>query len=176
MRLVRPSEEWEREHKAYVEEWGPDRMVPSSFSLAGFDSYDAYLVELGKRESGTGQWLPCTNYFLVNDRKRIVAMVDIRHELNDHLYRVGGHIGYGVRPSERKKGYATLILAMALEKCKELGIEKVLVTCDEDNIGSAKVILANGGIEDKPELNTDEKVTRRFWIALGNGGDNDARS
>jgi predicted acetyltransferase len=165
MRLERPSQEWEKEHRTYIDEWGPSRMIPSSFNLEGMDSYEEYLVELAKRESGHGQWLPCSNYFLVNEEDRILAMIDIRHELNDYLYRFGGHIGYSVRPSERKKGYATLILKKGLEKCKELGIDKVLVTCDEDNIGSAKVILNNNGVEDYQEKENDG-VVRRFWIKL----------
>jgi predicted acetyltransferase len=164
MRLVRPSLDWEKEHREYVEEWGPSRMVPSSFHLDGFDTYELFLEELAKREGGHGKWLPCTNYFFINENNRILGMVDIRHELNDFLYQFGGHIGYGVRPSERRKGYATVILQLALEKCKELGIKEVLVTCDEDNIGSAKVILNNGGLEDQSEIDTDGIVKRRFWI------------
>ncbi|MEN2768966.1 GNAT family N-acetyltransferase [Ornithinibacillus xuwenensis] len=168
MRLERPSIAWEKEHQMYVAEWGPSRMTPSSFNLNGFDNYEGFLKELAKRESGLGNWLPSTNYFLVNEADRVLGMVDIRHELNDFLYRIGGHIGYSVRPSERRKGYATLILAKALEECRELGMDKVLVTCDEDNIGSAKVILHNGGIEDVSERDTDGTRKRRFWITINN--------
>lgn len=168
MEFVRPSIEWEREHREYVEEWGPARMVPSSFDLAGFESYEMFLEALTKRENGHGKWLPCTNYFLVNENHRILGMVDIRHELNDFLFRFGGHIGYSVRPSERRKGYATLILKLALAKCKDIGINDCLVTCDEDNIGSAKVILNNGGIEDQSETDIDGIVKRRFWIKITN--------
>ncbi|MFD2044175.1 GNAT family N-acetyltransferase [Ornithinibacillus salinisoli] len=164
MRLERPSLEWELEHKKYVEEWGPSRMVPSSFNIDGFDSYPAYLEALAEREKGNGKWLPNTNYFLVNDQNRIVAMVDIRHSLNEHLFNEGGHIGYSVRAVERRKGYATRILAEALKKCKDIGISRVLVTCDEENIGSAKTILNNGGIEDRSFVDSEGSVTRRFWI------------
>ncbi|WP_099156681.1 GNAT family N-acetyltransferase [Virgibacillus ndiopensis] len=164
MRLIRPSVEWEDEHRSYVEEWGTSRMVPSSFDLSVNETYDAYLQALAIREAGNEKWLPSTNYFLVDDNDKIVAMVDIRHKLNDFLRNVGGHIGYSTRPSERKKGYATFILAGALKKCKELDINQVLVTCDEDNIGSAKVIINNGGMEDESFTDTDGTVKRRFWI------------
>ncbi|MEW9677288.1 GNAT family N-acetyltransferase [Lentibacillus sp. L22] len=164
MRLERPSLKWKEEHENYVKEWGPARMIPSSFNLSGYDTYEAYLEALAIREGGTDKWLPSTNYFLINDHERIVAMVDIRHELNEFLYHVGGHIGYSTRPSERKKGYATIILKEALNKCRELDIDRVLVTCDEDNIGSAKVILNNGGVEENSFKDTDGTVTRRFWI------------
>ena len=108
--------------------------------------------------------MPSTNYFLVNENDRVLAMVDIRHELTDYLRNVGGHIGYGVRPVERRKGHATRILAEALKKCSELGIQRVLVTCNADNIGSVKTILKNGGVEDKSFIEEDGTVIRRFWI------------
>ncbi|WP_188455940.1 GNAT family N-acetyltransferase [Virgibacillus oceani] len=164
MRLVRPSLEWEVEHKGYVKEWGPSRMVPSSFDLSGHVTYQAYLQALALREAGNEKWLPSTSYFLITNNDRIVGMVDIRHKLNDFLRNVGGHIGYSTRPSERKKGYATLILSEALKKCTELNINQVLVTCDEDNIGSAKVILHNSGVEDESYTDSDGTVKRRFWI------------
>ncbi|MDY0394384.1 GNAT family N-acetyltransferase [Virgibacillus halophilus] len=164
MRLTRPDVKWKEEHEAYVSEWGSSRMIPSSFNLNGYESYEAYLDALSIRENGNGKWLPSTNYFLVDEHERVLAMVDIRHELNDHLYNAGGHIGYSVRPCERRKGYATRILAEALMKCKELGIHKVLVTCDADNIGSAKTILHNGGVEDRPFMADNGNVVRRFWI------------
>ncbi|WP_051359521.1 GNAT family N-acetyltransferase [Paucisalibacillus globulus] len=166
MRLVRPSLEWEKEHRTYKEEWGSTRMIPSCFNLDGFDSYEAYLDDLVKKEKGLGKWLPFSSYFLVNDENRVLGMLDIRHELNDFLYRIGGNIGYSVRPSERKKGYATFILSEALDKCRELEMGKVLVTCDEDNTGSAKVILNNGGVEAHSEKDSDGTVKRRFWINL----------
>ncbi|WP_042144488.1 GNAT family N-acetyltransferase [Paucisalibacillus sp. EB02] len=166
MRLVRPSMKWENEHRSYLVEWGPTRIIPSSFNLEGTSSYEEYLQELLKREKGYGEWLPCSNYFLVSAENRILGLLDIRHELNDFLYRIGGHIGYSVRPSERKKGFATFILSEALHKCRELGMDKVLITCDDDNIGSAKVIIHNGGIEDHSEQDSNGIVKRRFWINL----------
>jgi predicted acetyltransferase len=164
MRLVRPSIEWEKEHEEYMKEWDESRMTPSSFDLNGFENYEAYLAALKTREAGDGKWVPSSNYFLVDEKNRVIAMVDIRHELTAYLRNIGGHIGYGVRPLERRKGYATLILTEALKKCDELGIQRVLVTCNADNIGSAKTILKNGGIEDKSFIEEDGTVIRRFWI------------
>ncbi|WP_338656157.1 GNAT family N-acetyltransferase [Sporosarcina psychrophila] len=164
MRLVRTSIEWKNEHEDYMKEWDESRITPSSFNVAGHEDYETYLEALQIRESGDGKWVPSTNYFLVGYNDRILAMVDIRHDLTDYLHNVGGHIGYGVRPAERRKGYATWILAEALKKCGELGIDRVLVTCNEDNIGSAKTIEKNGGIEDKSFIEEDGTVVRRFWI------------
>ncbi len=164
MRLERPSMRWKEEHEAYRDEWDEERMTPSSFHIAVETPYEIYLEELALREAGHGKWLPCTNYFLVDDTNRIVGMIDIRHELNEHLHQVGGHIGYGVRPSERRKGYATRMLAEALKVTEGLGIDAVLVTCNDDNIGSTKTIENNGGVEDTSFIEVDGTVVRRFWI------------
>ena len=92
-------------------------------------------------------------------------MIDIRHSLNDFLLQAGGHIGCGVRKSERKKGYAKQMIKLALEKCKELKIEKVLITCNDDNIASEKSIIACGGeLEDIRTV--DGKNYKRFWIEI----------
>lgn len=166
MKLVKPSIEWKEAHQDYVNEWGKDRIVPSSMDLRQYDTYEIFLQELANDERGVEGWVANSNYYLIDKTNRLVAMVNIRHELNDLLHKVGGHIGYGVRPSERLKGYATIILAAALKKCHELNILKVLVTCDEDNIGSTKTILNNGGVEEDSIVMEDGIVKRRFWIKL----------
>ncbi|WP_432352890.1 GNAT family N-acetyltransferase [Sporosarcina sp. A2] len=164
MRLERPSMKWKEEHAAYRNEWDEDRMIPSSFNWDEGIPYETYLEELALREAGHGKWLPCTNYFLVDDTQRVVGMIDIRHDLNEYLHQVGGHIGYGIRPSERRKGYATWMLSEALKVTDTLGISSVLITCNEDNVGSAKTIQKNGGIEDGSFTEEDGTVVRRFWI------------
>lgn len=164
MHLVRPTVRWEKEHIAYMNEWDEDRMTPSSFHLNENVPYEVYLKELKTREAGLGNRVPNTNYLLVNDEERVVGMVNIRHALNEYMRQVGGHIGYGIRPSERRKGYATLLLNEALKRTDELGITSVLITCNEDNIGSATVIQNNGGIEDESFLEQDGTIVRRFWI------------
>ena len=95
----------------------------------------------------------------------MVGAVNIRHRLNETLLRNGGHIGDGVRPSERKKGIATKMIALALEKCKELGIKKVIMVCDKDNIGSAKSIINNGGVLEN-EIEADGVINQRYWIDI----------
>ena len=97
---------------------------------------------------------------------RIVGIIDFRHSL-DHpvLAQWGGHIGYCVRPSERRKGYAKEMLRLDLECCKVYGLDRVLVSCHKGNIGSEKTILANGGVFEK-EVKVDGETVRRFWIEL----------
>ena len=109
-----------------------------------------------------------TTYWLI-DGDRFIGEIGIRHELNDFLINYGGHIGYGIRFSEWNKGYGSKMLALALKKAKKMGLEKVLITCNHDNIGSAKVIENNGGkLENIVENIIDGKkvLTKRYWINL----------
>lgn len=91
--------------------------------------------------------------------------INIRHYLNDQLLLNGGHIGDGVRPSERRKGIATKMIALALQECKKMGISRVLMVCDKDNIGSAKSIQKNNGILEN-EVIVDGVVEQRYWIDI----------
>ena len=99
---------------------------------------------------------------------KIVGIIDFRHHINHPiLSEFGGHIGYCVRPSERRKGYATEILRLQLENCRNYGLDKVLITCLVDNIASEKTILANGGEFERIAVdNNSKKELKRFWIKL----------
>lgn len=91
----------------------------------------------------------------------------MRHYFNDYLSEFGGHIGYSVKPSERRKGYATSMLNAILPYCREIGLDKILITCIDGNIGSEKTILNNGGIYESTVYEPCEKCSlKRFWIAL----------
>ena len=109
--------------------------------------------------------LGVNTYLAIDETNKLVGMIDIRHKLNEYLLNYGGHIGYSVRKSERRKGYATEMLKLALEKCKELNIKRVLITCDKNNIASACTILKNGG-EFENEIIDGHEVTQRYWINL----------
>ena len=114
-------------------------------------------------------YVPSYDYFLVDDDKFIV-IIHIRISLTDSLLRYGGHIGYAINPKYWKLGYGTRILELGLEKARCLGIkDRVLITCDDDNIGSYKIIETNGGIlENKIENESmgEKFLTRRYWIKL----------
>ena len=96
-----------------------------------------------------------------------MGAVNIRHYLTEELLRSGGHLADGVRPSERRKGIATAMIGLALEECRRLGIHRVLMTCDKDNIGSAKSIRNNGGVLENELINEEEVWEQRYWIDLG---------
>lgn len=105
-------------------------------------------------------------FLLDEDRDRLLGAVNIRHYLNDSLLKEGGHIGDGIRPSERRKGYATEMIRLALLECKKLGIDKVLMTCDQDNIGSVRAIVKNGGVLENEFVNAEGHVEQRYWISI----------
>lgn len=134
------------------------------------DSYEEWLDHLkanSRPETLRPGWVVSSTFFAVRGSDgKIVGMVDIRHELNDFLRNYGGHIGYGVRPSERNKGYATRILLLALDYCRGLGLDKVMLACDKENAASRKTILKCGGVLEHEFLHTDGKTVQVFWISL----------
>jgi predicted acetyltransferase len=112
--------------------------------------------------------VPSSTYFLVNTAtNEVLGVSNLRHRLNPELEFRGGHIGYGIRPSQRRKGLATLILAKSLDKAKNLGLDKVLLTCAKDNLGSVKTITNNGGILLNEEfIPAHNEIIQRYNINL----------
>ena len=117
-------------------------------------------------ETAPDNLLDATQFlFIRKSDGRLVGMIQVRHRFNGYLEKFGGHIGYCVRPGERRKGYAKAMLKAALPLCRELGLDKVLVTCTAGNIGSEKTILANGGIYESTVFEAGAKLElKRFWI------------
>ena len=145
---------------------GFDFLLDSTGSYDESGPWETYLGRLASLENGENvpeSWVPST--FLVAEVDgQIVGRVSIRHQLNDFLERRGGHIGYGVRPAYRGRGHATEILQNALKIARELGVSRVLVTCDDANVASSKVIEKAGGVLENILEEGDEKI-RRYWIA-----------
>lgn len=112
--------------------------------------------------------VPATQFLFIRTAdNRLVGMIQVRHYFNELLEKYGGHIGYSIRPGERRKGYAKAMLKMALSFCKEIGLDRVLITCIDGNIASEKTILANGGVYESTVYEPDEQVhLKRFWITL----------
>jgi len=167
-RLVEPQLELQEEYLSFYQEWkesGED-MVPWVISKDP-SNFQRMLKSLFDSELGIGlpeSMVPDSTFWLVDNDNRVLGAVNIRHQLTEHLYNAGGHIGYGIRPSERRKGYATLLLKLSLIEAKKLGIYDVLVVCDSRNIGSEKTIINNGGIPDKDYIENDGNVIKRYWI------------
>ncbi|MBN2296461.1 MAG: GNAT family N-acetyltransferase [Pirellulales bacterium] len=136
-------------------------------------------VELGQIVQRLRDWsrgidlpegfVPSNTYWLVRDNSTILGTLSLRHRLNENLRKIGGHIGYAIRPSQRNKGYATRMLEMALPKARELGLSRVLVTCNTENRASARVIEKNGGVleGEKPIVHEGKSlILRYYWTKL----------
>lgn len=172
IKLVEPSLSYESQILSYREEFlaYQDSMDGTSF-LAEFSDINKWLSFIEKNhheETVTDGLVVATEFLTVRESdNKLIGMVDVRHTLNDYLFRIGGHIGYSVRRSERNQGYAKEILAQALNYCQTLPLEKVLLTCDKSNPASAKVIQFNGGILENELFDEDEQeFIQRYWISL----------
>ena len=137
---------------------------PAAAFLRG-KPYEQWLEEtITHRTTVPEGWVPATLYYLVDGEGHVAGALDLRHYLNDGLY-YGGHIGYGMSPPYRGRGWAPLMLALGLEKAKALGIHRALVTCNDDNLPSAGTIEACGGVLENVVLE-EGKPLRRYWIDL----------
>jgi predicted acetyltransferase len=133
-----------------------------------FSRYLEVLAEQARGENLPPNYVP-SSFLFAFASTRIVGRVAIRHSLNAFLERVGGHIGYVVVPEFRRQGYATAILRRSLQIARdELNIDRILVTCDDNNVGSIRTIEKNGGILENVVSGPDLDVPkRRYWIELG---------
>lgn len=153
-----------------LDEWyaSGETIVPYVIRRIDYHDYDFYWrnLEISEPKAQKQGLVPDSTWFALDEERNIiVGAVNIRHFLNEGLILDGGNIGDGIRPSERRKGYATEMIRLALEKCKELGIYHILMVCDKDNTGSAKSIQNNGGVlEDEPVV--DGEIEQRYWIDL----------
>jgi len=167
IKLIRPTMEMEQEYYDYISEWEKEEAMPYSTRSLGRE-YKTWLEDtykFEKKETCPTNFVPAYTYFLVNDSGKILGALNLRLCLNDYLLNFGGHIGYGIRPSARNKGYATQMLALALPIVKNFGISKVLITCDKSNIGSSKTIINNGGVLEN-EVLEDGEIVQRYWIDI----------
>ena len=177
MELVKPSEEYKDSFIAAAKE------VQGTESASGHESERYRSIDIdvlekdfagfirGELEKAEGknlpdEYVPETNYWLI-DGDEYIGRISVRHRLNDNLLAIGGHIGYDIRPSRRRQGYGKAILELVLPKAKELGISRALVTCDESNTGSRKIIEANGGVLENSVPQGEGKPNKlRFWIRV----------
>ena len=171
--LIRPTT---RLHRAWLEsldEWGrhvhqdgsglrPDDLVESA------DGFAAWIARQHAEEDVTIPAEPervhCTYRWMV-EGDRVLGAISLRHELNDFLFRVGGHIGYGVRPSERRRGLAGWAVGEMLVIARDLGLDRVLITCDVGNVASARTIEKSGGVFEDIRSG-DGYTVRRYWIDI----------
>ncbi len=145
------------------------RITPFAAGLKNGESFEEWLkARINFRASAPEGFVTDDTFFLTSESGRILGAVNLRHELNDYLRVIGGHIGYGIRPAERGKGYAAIQLALALEKVREImpDLEKALITCNDENPASAKTIEACGGIMENRVEEENGKIVRRYWLSV----------
>lgn len=167
LRLVKLSEKYKSQLFDMMEEWYAtgEKIIPYVIRKNDYHDFSHYLEEIEVKDERSGLVPDSTYFCLDEERNCFVGAVNIRHYLNEALLLNGGHIGEGVRPSERRKGVATQMIRLALKECKILGIDRVLMVCDKENIGSAKSILKNGGVLEN-EVVVDGVIEQRYWITL----------
>lgn len=145
----------------YIEEnrersWHPDILR---------DRFDEYLLVVRQAETDPlAGMVPATQYWLILDPIGYIGELALRHRLNESLLGYGGHIGYKIRPSQRSKGFGKLICQFGIEKARQRGIGDILITCDDDNVASGKIIESNGGVLVDRVDNNRGVLTRRYWV------------
>lgn len=167
LRLVKLNESYKLHLNDMMEEWyaSGEKIVPSAIARFDYQDFDNYINCLDNNIEKDG-YVPYSTFFCLDEERDLfVGAVNIRHYLNESLLLNGGHIGDGVRPSERRKGVATRMIGLALEECKKMGLDKVLMVCDKKNIGSAKSIVNNGGVLEN-EILVEGILEQRYWISI----------
>ena len=147
--LKRPVKEYESEAKAFKQEFfnNGEKTINGSELLDQIDSYDEWLksvVDNTSPDTVNHSWVITDTYFAFDDNDRIVGIIDLRHELNEFL-KDFGNSGYSVRPSERRKGYATEMLRLIIERAREIGMDRMQLSVEKSNEASIKTITKNGG-------------------------------
>lgn len=180
--LIRPNKDLENQIMEYRQEYMQynekimkiKNNINGSCSLHRFDSFNKWLdrVNICASDENLSPYNTITSTFVAvrkNDNK-IIGTIQVRHNLTKELRDDGGNIGYGVRPTERRKGYATQMLNLALEFCRSLGLDKVLIDCDETNIASEKTMIKCGGVFDRNQpihhSNGEVEIVHQYWIYL----------
>lgn len=167
--LRSPDPSWHAAWSAMAAEFGGGHVDGSGVhrwtvaELADPEVFGAWVSGVAAQERGEDLpegWVAASLRW-VTEGDEVVGTIQLRHELTDFLLQEGGHIGYAVRPTARRRGVATRALALMLDECRARSIDPVLVTCDEDNVASARTIETNGGV-----LEDVRNGKRRYWITV----------
>ncbi len=171
MELVVPSLEFESEFAHFYEDFAQHDAENSDYYREGKVNFSKYVQGLTDEANGINLregYVPCSHFWLVNCDSAIIGAIRVRHNINnDFLKLEAGHIGYDIAPSHRSKGHGKCMLKLVLPKAKALGIEQALITADDDNIASRKVIEANGGqLENIVLGKVFPNLLARYWVNI----------
>ena len=167
LKLIKLDEQYKPQLTDMMDEWTAtgETIIPYAIRKCDYHDFPSYLASLEVTQSVDGLVPDSTYFCLDTERSIFVGAVNIRHYLSEGLLLSGGHIGDGIRPSERGKGLGTRMIALALDKCRELGIGRVLMCCDSDNFASARTIEKNGGVLENV-VDDGGAPVKRYWITL----------
>ncbi len=146
LKLVKLEKKYIPQLNEMMDEWtnSNEKIIPWSIRKCDYHNIDEYMKSLEVKEA-YDKFVPDSTFFCLDiERNIFVGAVNIRHYLNEQLIIGDGHIGDGIRPSERGKGLGIKMIALALKECDKLGIKEILMCCDKDNIASARTIIKNG--------------------------------
>lgn len=170
VKLIKLTKKYKNQLVEMIDEWKKDQeenntdRSPYAIFKNSYEDFDYYLKNLASDKPMNG-WVPNSVYFLYSESKdKLIGAVDIRHRLNRHLMKYGGHIGDGIRPSYRGLGFGKLILELALQECIKLGINNVLICCNKNNIPSKRAILSVGGTLKNTVIDEDGEEMERYWV------------
>ena len=167
LKLIKLDEQYKPQLTDMMDEWTAtgETIIPYAIRKCDYHDFPSYLASLEVTQPTDGLVPDSTYFCLDTERSIFVGAVNIRHYLSEGLLLSGGHIGDGIRPSERGKGLGTRMIALALDKCRELGIGRVLMCCDSDNFASARTIEKNGGVLENV-VDDGGTPVKRYWITL----------
>jgi len=171
MKLVVPNMEQKSQFMDFYYDLADHDPDNADYYSQARDSFSRYLKSLLDEEQGKSlkpQHVPCSHRWLTDDAGKILGVIRIRHNIEPKILRdYCGHIGYDIAPSYRNRGFGKKMLALALDVAKEHQLTQVLISADEDNLASRKVIEANGGILDKVVYSTEfQSYIARYWITI----------
>ena len=149
--LEEPAKHHEKQAVEFRQEFADfgENRIYGSFGLQRYPSYDDWLEVVAslKNAEASPLGVPATTYFAIcKNLGKIIGVAQLRHDLTEELRKTGGHIGYSICPSHRGKGHGTAMVALVLEKAKELGLWEIMITCEKSNRASAGVAMKNGGV------------------------------
>lgn len=170
MKLIELTGDYKCEWESLINEFEENNEKLTPLAMKGHaNTFEEFLIEANDNSKGINLpngIVPSSIYFLLDtNSKKLLGAIDVRHNLNEYLLQYGGNIGYGIRPSQRQKGYATQMLSLVLEECKKRKMKKVLITCFKSNVASAHAIIKNGGVLEN-EVVEYGIIKQRYWIQL----------